>query len=86
MHWLSLNEGQALKSLRTPQHQELLRRLEAARVKAGLTQTALAKILGRQQSFVAKYEGGERRLEVMEFVQICKALGVSPAQILRGIS
>jgi Helix-turn-helix len=34
--------------------------------KAGLTQQALAKRLGQPQSFVAKYEGGERRLDVLD--------------------
>jgi transcriptional regulator with XRE-family HTH domain len=80
---LSVNEGRRLKALRTPQHQELLRQLVAARGKSGLTQQELAERLHRHQSFVAKYEGGERRLEVIEFVQICRALGVQPEQILR---
>jgi len=57
--------GPALKSLRSPQHRELLRRLVAARRSADLTQQDLAKQLRRHQSFVAKYEGGERRLEVI---------------------
>lgn len=38
---------------------------------------------GAVASFVAKYEAGERRLEVIEFVQICRAIGVLPEQILR---
>jgi transcriptional regulator with XRE-family HTH domain len=83
MTWLSRREGQGLKSLRTPQHQELLRQLVSAREKAGLTQHSLARRLGRHQSFVAKYEGGERRLEVIEFVQICRKIGVKPEQLLR---
>jgi transcriptional regulator with XRE-family HTH domain len=83
MPWLSLTEGQGLKSLRTPQHQELLRQLVLAREGARLTQHKLAKRLGRHQSFVAKYEGGERRLEIIEFVQICRAIGVKPEQLLR---
>ena len=40
----------------------------AARKSAGLTQQALARRLVRPQSFVAKYEGGEQRLDVVEFV------------------
>jgi hypothetical protein len=43
----------------------------------------LAERLKRHQSFVAKYEGGERRLEVVEFVQICRAIGVKPERIIR---
>jgi transcriptional regulator with XRE-family HTH domain len=72
-----------LKSLRSPQHQALLRELISAREEAGLTQQRLADHLKRHQSFVAKYEAGERRLEVIEFVQICRAIGVKPEQILR---
>jgi len=49
-----------------------------ARKAAGLTQHQLAKRLRRPQSFVAKYEGGERRVDVMEFIEICKAIEVDP--------
>jgi transcriptional regulator with XRE-family HTH domain len=83
MTWLSPNEGRSLKSLRSPQHRELLDRLIAARHNAGLTQHDLAVRLHRNQSFVAKYEGAERRLEVIEFVQICRAIGVAPELLLR---
>jgi transcriptional regulator with XRE-family HTH domain len=83
MTQLSSREGWQLKGLRSPQHQELLRQLISAREKAELTQHKLAERLKRHQSFVAKYEGGERRLEVLEFVQICRAIGVSPESILR---
>ena len=82
MTQLSNIEGKALKSLRSPPHTELLRRLVAARQKAGLTQEQLASKLERNQSFVAKYETGERRLEVIEFVQICRAIGASPERII----
>ena len=82
---LSLSEGRSLKSLRSPQHKELRRQLVAARAKAGLTQQTLAGRLGRHQSFVAKYEGGERRLEVIEFVQICRAIGVKSEQVLKNL-
>ncbi len=83
MTWLSPLEGWSLKSLRSPQHRELLRRLVAARHSADLTQHDLADRLQRHQSFVAKYEGGERRLEIIEFVQICRAIGVTPEAMLR---
>jgi transcriptional regulator with XRE-family HTH domain len=83
MTWLSSKEGQELKSLRSPQHEALLRQLVDARERAGLTQQKLAERLNRHQSFVAKYEGGERRLEVVEFVQICRAIGARPDLLLR---
>lgn len=39
--------------------------------------------LGRPQSFVAKYEGGERRLDVPEFIEVSEALGTDPLDILK---
>ena len=56
------------KSIHSPEHAKLRELLIAARKKAGLTQQDVAERLGRPQSFVAKYEGGERRLDVVEFV------------------
>jgi transcriptional regulator with XRE-family HTH domain len=60
--------------------QNLLRGL---RGKAGLTQAALAKKLKRPQSFVCKYEIGERRLDLVELRQICRALNVSLAEVAK---
>ena len=71
------------KSVHSPEQQLLRELLIAARDKAGLTQQKLAKRLGKPQSFVAKYEGGERRLDVVEFVAIARALGADPVRILR---
>jgi transcriptional regulator with XRE-family HTH domain len=57
--------------------------LIAAREHAHLTQKAVAALLGKHQSFVAKYEGGERRLDVIEFIQICQAMGVRPDRLIK---
>lgn len=57
----------------------------AARKQAGLTQDELARRLKRPQSFVAKYEGGERRIDVVEFVTIVQAIGVDPLKLLRDL-
>jgi len=51
--------------------------LKNQRLQAGLSQAELAKKLGRPQSFVSKYESGERRLDLVELHQICEALKVS---------
>ena len=55
----------------------------AARKRAGLTQQDVAKRLKRPQSFVAKYEGGERRLNVVEFLVITRAIGADPVRLLK---
>lgn len=73
------------KSLHTPEYEHFRSLLVTAREKAGLTQAEVSTRLGRPQSFVAKYEGGERRLDVVEFVQVCAALGVDPHAILTNL-
>ena len=57
----------------------------AARKKAGLTQQQLADRLDKPQSFVAKYEGGERRVDVIEFLSISRAIGAKPELILKAL-
>ena len=74
------------KSIHSPQHQKLRELLVAARKKAGMTQAEVAEVLGRPQSFVAKYEGGERRLDVIAFMQVARALGADPAKIMRSVA
>lgn len=71
-----------VKSLHQPEHRALCDLLAAARRKAGVSQQTLAKRLKRPQSFIAKYEGGERRLDVLEFIAIARAIGADPRRIL----
>jgi transcriptional regulator with XRE-family HTH domain len=59
--------------------QELLRQ---TRMDAGLTQGDVARQLKQPQSFVSKYESGERRLDVIELRQICGILGISLAKFV----
>jgi transcriptional regulator with XRE-family HTH domain len=73
------------KSVHSPEHEAFRALMAEARDKAGLTQERLAKRLGKPQSFVAKYEGGERRLDVVEFVWIARAIGADPVRILRAL-
>lgn len=65
------------KSIYTERHQCLIKMLRDERVNAGITQTELADRLSVPQSFVAKYELGERRLDAVELIQVLEALGVS---------
>ena len=70
------------KSLRTPLQQQLRNTLAGLRKAKNLTQADLALKLGRPQSFVAKYEVGERRLDVVEFIEVAHALEVDPSLLL----
>lgn len=69
------------KTLRTTAHAKLIALLKQERLRAGLTQQQVAVRLGVPQSFVAKYEGGERRLDVLEFVEAAKALESDPKKL-----
>jgi transcriptional regulator with XRE-family HTH domain len=71
------------KSLKSPEYARLIATLVAVRHAAGVRQQALAKKLGRPQSFIAKYEGGERRIDVVEFIAIARALGADPVKLFQ---
>jgi transcriptional regulator with XRE-family HTH domain len=70
-------------TLRSPRQIVLRTQLRNLRKRQGLTQAEVAKRLRKQQSFVSKYECGERRLSVIEFIDVVRALGAEPAAVLR---
>lgn len=53
-----------------------------AREKAGLTQVIIAEKLGKPQSFISKYERGERRLDFTEFMELADMLGIDVADFV----
>jgi transcriptional regulator with XRE-family HTH domain len=73
------------KTIHSPEHQVLCELLVAARRKAGMTQLEVAAKLERPQSFLAKVEGGERRLDVIEFIHLMRALGADPVKLMRSL-
>lgn len=64
------------KSVFTLDYLIFLRCLRAARERAGLTQAGLAERLGETQSFVSKCERGERRLDIVDLKEFCRAMGI----------
>ncbi len=71
------------KSLKSSEYGRLVELLVAARKKADIRQQELAKTLGRPQSFVAKYENGERRIDLVEFIAIARALKADPLKLFK---
>ncbi|AZV18966.1 helix-turn-helix transcriptional regulator [Mesorhizobium sp. M7A.F.Ce.TU.012.03.2.1] len=57
--------------------------LVEVRKDAGITQIELGRRLGQRQTFVSKFELGERRLDVAEFVTVARAIGADPVEIIR---
>ena len=52
---------------------------------ADLTQTVVAKRLAKPPSYVAKYEGGDRRLDVWEYMDVAAAIGFDPCKLIRAL-
>jgi transcriptional regulator with XRE-family HTH domain len=70
-----------LKHLRSARHRALIAPIVDARHAAGLTQRQLAAKLKRSNSFVWKIEAGERRVDILEFVEIARAIGSEPVEL-----
>ena len=71
------------KDPRDPRRQKIQRLLRQLRQRAELRQEDVAKRLGTPQSFVSKYEAGERRLDLVDTREICLALGISFVEFAR---
>lgn len=67
---------------RNPLYEQFQKALQEARRTKNLTQQEVSARLGKPQSYVSKYESGERRLDVIEFLEVCEALEVKPNSIL----
>jgi transcriptional regulator with XRE-family HTH domain len=65
-----------------PKYKKFQQLLVACRQERGITQNQLAERLGRPQSFVSKYENGERRIDLVEFLEIANALAVNPTEFI----
>jgi transcriptional regulator with XRE-family HTH domain len=71
------------KSVFTQKYDRFRLLMIEARRSANFTQNELAKKLSRPQSFVSKYERGERRLDVVEFLEVAAALGIDAVKIIK---
>jgi transcriptional regulator with XRE-family HTH domain len=69
------------KTLRSRGHRELITLLVSTRNQAGLTQRDLAARLKRPHSFIGRIEAGERRVDVVEFIEIARVLDIDPKQL-----
>lgn len=74
-----------VRSVFSAAYQRFRRLLVQERKRAGLTQATLATRLRRPQSFVSKYEQGERRIDVIEFLEIAEALRINPERLISSL-
>ena len=67
-----------MATIRTKRHEQLIEAIVAERKKAGIRQVPLAKKLKRSQTWIARIESGERRIDVIEFLELAEAIGFDP--------
>ena len=73
------------KPIHSEQYEVLRQMLIAERKAVSLTQQQLAERLKKPQSYIAKYELGERRLDVIEFLAVAHAIGFDPTKMIKKI-
>jgi transcriptional regulator with XRE-family HTH domain len=74
------------KTVTSPIQKKLAATLVELRKKAGLRQMDLAKKLGVYQSWVTHLESGQRRIDVVELIELSRAIGFDPAQVVRKLA
>lgn len=75
-----------MKKIWSDREEALRNELKAMRKMAGFNQSELALKLGKPQSFVSKYESGERQLKILELERVCLACGTSAHSFLKDFS
>lgn len=74
------------RHLRSPKHRALVAAIVEVRTATGLSQREFAKKLGRTNNFVWRIEAGERQVNVLEFIEIAKAAGIPPDELMRRVT
>lgn len=74
-----------MTSVYSTEYQLVIKTLRDSRIEKGITQAKLAEALGHPQSFIAKVENGERKLDVVEFAVIARLLGVDAGAVIERI-
>lgn len=73
-------------ALYSPLNTRLSELMKRARIDAGMTQHDLAKATGRTQAYISKFERGQLRLDVADFLQFSTCLGIDPHRLLDALS
>lgn len=75
-----------MKTIYSPESERLSNWLRQQRQAKGLTMRQAAALIGKPHSFVGKIEVGQRRLDVIEFIWYCEALGINPLDGIKVLS
>lgn len=74
------------KGFQDERYRQLISTLVAKRKELKLSQEALAQRLGRHQQFVSRYEIGERRLDIVEYIDVARVLRIDPAEQIAALA
>ena len=75
-------KAKTVKATESIKYQELIKELIAVRKNKELSQADIADKFNKPQSFVSKYENYERRIDVVEFIDVCRTIGVNPVAVM----
>ena len=71
-----------MKTIHDQRYIEVVALARQARERSGKTQAEIARALGRPQSYVSKVETCERRVDVIELLRLCRAIGITLSEIV----
>lgn len=74
-----------MASVYAEDYQQVIGMLKKARKDRGVSQVQLSEAFGRPQSFIAKVENGERRLDIVEFLHLARLLDLDPSAVINKI-
>lgn len=83
VHAVEVGNKKPVASLNTSEYDDLLAVLRAARQEKGVSQEKLSALLDQSVNYVFKIEQKERRIDVVEFAQLARALGIDPEELFR---
>ncbi|HNH44160.1 MAG TPA: helix-turn-helix transcriptional regulator [Agitococcus sp.] len=72
-----------VKTIYQERYKAFIKELVLARKASGLTQMQVAEKLSKPQSYIAKVEGADRKLDVMEFVELCEVIHQDPSELIK---
>lgn len=75
-----------MKTIRTKTHRALVAAIRQERIARGLDQADVAKRMREYQSWVSYLESGQRRIDVVEFLALAKAIGFDPVTMIRKLA
>lgn len=79
-------DGHGEKVIYSDEHRRLTELLREVREKAGMTQAQVAAGFGRPMDYISRMEGGQRRVDVVEWLRFLRICGADPVTFLARIA